>query len=242
MLTVFFYAQTKTDYLEMRSFVTGAADPVRLRTGVCRDPGELRDALLENRPDLLVLRAPDVPVDALQEPVWREVLRYPHILFLYDTSFYSLRRRKVREMDGYLRDQVSAGDAGTIREEPVYEAEDVLTRALRIIRERSGDTCFGLQEATEALFVSRSYLCDLFRREMGESFGECLRRTRVRNAAAEIAHTTIQIREAAERCGILNLSYFTRLFKKYYGKTPTDYRREWQPESGGKVIPTEDIW
>ena len=35
---------------------------------------------------------------------------------------------------------------------------------------------------------------------------------------------------------------FTRLFKKYYGKTPTDYRREWQPESGGKVIPTEDIW
>ncbi len=242
MITAFFYAATKTDYYEMRSFVTGATEPARLRTRMYSDPARLREALLERHPDLLVLRASDVPRDALQRPVWRELLRYSHALFLDDSCFYSLRRRKEREMDGYLRDHGPADGGEYVMEEPVYETEDVLTRALRLIRERSGDPCFGLQEATEALFVSRSYLCDLFRREMGESFGECLRRTRVRNAAAEIAHTTIQIREAAERCGILNLSYFTRLFKKYYGKTPTDYRREWQPESGGKVIPTEDIW
>jgi AraC-like DNA-binding protein len=37
--------------------------------------------------------------------------------------------------------------------------------------------------------------------------------------------TTLQIQTVALHCGILDLQYFSKLFKRHSGMTPTEYRQ-----------------
>ena len=39
-----------------------------------------------------------------------------------------------------------------------------------------------------------------------------------------LSSTSLQIQTVALHCGILDVHYFTKLFKKHTGKTPTEFR------------------
>ena len=41
--------------------------------------------------------------------------------------------------------------------------------------------------------------------------------------------TNMQIQTIAQYCGIPDVNYFTKTFKKYIGKTPKEYREEFVP-------------
>ena len=231
----------------MQSFLTNRMDPSKLRIRVESDIEKLREAAEEVCPDLLVLRAEDIPAGVADDADWREFFdHYPQVLLLCNSCFYSLRRYPAQELGTYMTgsgpEELSGADL--LCEPSSYETEDMLTKAVRMIRDNYEDPRFGLDDVTEALFVSRSYLCALFRDELGMSFGEYLRRVRAESAATDIAGSTIQIKEAAARCGILNMSYFSKLFKKYYRMTPMEYRRRWRedPAAEDAVIRPEDIW
>ena len=47
-------------------------------------------------------------------------------------------------------------------------------------------------------------------------------------AAFIMSHSDKQIQVVAEECGILDVNYFIKLFKKQYGMTPTQYREDIQ--------------
>ncbi|MDR0375267.1 MAG: helix-turn-helix domain-containing protein [Treponema sp.] len=49
---------------------------------------------------------------------------------------------------------------------------------------------------------------------------------RIRLAGILLRDTASRIQEAAEQRGFLDINYFNRLFKRHYGKTPRDFRRE----------------
>ena len=49
---------------------------------------------------------------------------------------------------------------------------------------------------------------------------------RIQLAAKRLCTSTISIADAAEEVGILDVNYFTKLFKKVFGITPTSYRKE----------------
>lgn len=76
------------------------------------------------------------------------------------------------------------------------------------------------------LNVNPSYLSALFRKETGSTLTEYVNRRRMEYAAFLLTVTTLQIQTIAQKCGILDLNYFTRLFKKYTGITPRAYREK----------------
>lgn len=81
-----------------------------------------------------------------------------------------------------------------------------------------------LEDAAEVCGVSSYYLSRQFRVELGQTFVECLTQIRI-NAAMELAaQTRLSVREIAERTGYNNPTYFCRVFKKYTGKTISEYR------------------
>lgn len=81
-----------------------------------------------------------------------------------------------------------------------------------------------LEDAAEVCGVSSYYLSRQFRMEYGQTFVECLTQVRM-NAAMELAaKTRLSVREIAERTGYNNSTYFCRVFKKYTGKTISEYR------------------
>ena len=51
-------------------------------------------------------------------------------------------------------------------------------------------------------------------------------------AAKQLSETDYRVIDVAENCGFHNHSYFTRVFRKKYNKTPLAYRRT--TRSGGE--------
>lgn len=72
--------------------------------------------------------------------------------------------------------------------------------------------------------VSAGYLSALFKQETGQTLTEHVNRKRVKHAMQLLKTTQLQIQTVAQHCGILDVHYFSKLFKKYVGKTPKEYR------------------
>lgn len=72
--------------------------------------------------------------------------------------------------------------------------------------------------------VSAGYLSALFRQETGETLTEHVNQKRIRHAMQLLETTDLQIQTVAQHCGIVDVHYFSKLFKRYVGKSPTEYR------------------
>ncbi|MFN2351768.1 MAG: helix-turn-helix domain-containing protein [Kiritimatiellia bacterium] len=75
------------------------------------------------------------------------------------------------------------------------------------------------------LHISPSRTSHLVSELFGVSFQDMLQRERVNRACLLLANTDLPIKEIAFRTGLESQYYFSRLFKKVTGHTPTDYRR-----------------
>lgn len=82
-----------------------------------------------------------------------------------------------------------------------------------------------LKSQAELLNVNASYLSSLFKKEMGVTLTEYVNKSRISQAVNFLNTTNMQIQSIAQYCGIPDVNYFTKLFKKYIGKTPQEYRR-----------------
>lgn len=78
----------------------------------------------------------------------------------------------------------------------------------------------------ESLGISLGYLSAVFRKETGQTLTEYLRARRMEYAKHLLSTTNLQIQSVALHCGILDVHYFSKLFKRVYQKTPTEYRLE----------------
>ena len=74
------------------------------------------------------------------------------------------------------------------------------------------------------LHVSASYLSTVFKKETGSSLTEFVNRKRVEYGIFLLNSTNLQIQTIARHCGIPDLNYFSKTFKKYMGFTPSEYR------------------
>lgn len=81
-----------------------------------------------------------------------------------------------------------------------------------------------LTELAKLTAMSKNTLLRHFKRTFGRSPMEYVLHLRLAIAATLLLNTTLRIGEIAERVGIKDSSYFTRIFKKKHGCTPEEYR------------------
>lgn len=81
-----------------------------------------------------------------------------------------------------------------------------------------------LKTQAELLNVNPSYLSTLFKKETGNTLTEYVNRKRIEHAIFLLNSTSMQIQTIAQYCGIPDVNYFTKTFKKITGKTPKEYR------------------
>lgn len=73
--------------------------------------------------------------------------------------------------------------------------------------------------------ISRSYLSQLFNRELGQSFSDYVNRFRIEESKRLMeAEPNASIQEIAERSGFHSISTFRRAFQKCMGTTPSEYK------------------
>ncbi|WP_426349747.1 helix-turn-helix domain-containing protein [Alloiococcus sp. CFN-8] len=81
-----------------------------------------------------------------------------------------------------------------------------------------------LKTQAELLSVNSSYLSTLFKKETGITLTEYVIRKRIDHALLLLSSSDMQIQLIAQHCGIPDVNYFTKTFKKVIGKTPKEYR------------------
>ena len=81
-----------------------------------------------------------------------------------------------------------------------------------------------LEQTALRFGISPSYLSRLFQHESGVSFSAFLTDLRLENAVYLLHHSALQIAEIADRCGFRSSSYFIKIFRRHYRKTPGEFR------------------
>lgn len=81
-----------------------------------------------------------------------------------------------------------------------------------------------LSTLAEAQGISPGYLSSIFKRDTGKTVSEYVRERRISHAAHLLASTQLQIQTVALYCGIVDVQYFSKTFKRQMGMTPKAYR------------------
>ncbi|MFD0712837.1 response regulator [Paenibacillus sp. GCM10027626] len=84
---------------------------------------------------------------------------------------------------------------------------------------------FSLQEIADHVHMSPNYLSSLFKKELRFSLVEYMNRIRVDKAKQLLRDTPMKSYEVALEVGYADESYFSRMFKRYCGMAPNEYRK-----------------
>lgn len=84
-------------------------------------------------------------------------------------------------------------------------------------------------EAAEAIGVSENYLSRMFNRELGLSPWDYLNRFRVSQAKELFRCTQGSVKSVAEQVGFKDSKYFSRVFRKLTGLSPSEFREQSKP-------------
>lgn len=81
-----------------------------------------------------------------------------------------------------------------------------------------------LKDIADSIHVNSSYLSRLIRKETGETITEIIAKYRVEKAKELLTSENIKAYKVAEMVGIEDTAYFSYIFKKYTGKSPSEFK------------------
>lgn len=85
-----------------------------------------------------------------------------------------------------------------------------------------------VEDGANLCFYSNSHFMKYFKQYMGMPFTQYLNEFRLEKAAGMLLSTPEPVTAVAQRCGFDNISYFNRMFRKKYGQTPGECRKNGQ--------------
>ncbi|MBN2982537.1 helix-turn-helix domain-containing protein [Cohnella algarum] len=98
-----------------------------------------------------------------------------------------------------------------------------IAEAIAYVRENLGRNV-SLQQAAAHIHVNPNYLSDLFKRETGTNYIEFVTKERMERAKSLLSGSNDKIKDIARSVGYEDIKYFTGLFKRHTGQTPSEYR------------------
>ncbi len=81
-----------------------------------------------------------------------------------------------------------------------------------------------LDDLSARFFLSKPYLSRYIRERSGLTFGENVKKIRMKKASTLLKNSAMKIERVAEAAGYQNIEHFNRVFKKSFGMTPAQYR------------------
>jgi two-component system response regulator YesN len=99
----------------------------------------------------------------------------------------------------------------------------IVNKALEYIS-RHYNQKISLSELADKIYVSQWYLSKLLNKYTGKNFYDLLNQSRIRKAKELLGDPALKIGEISELVGFIDVSHFSRIFKKSEGRSPKEYR------------------
>ncbi|MDD4689992.1 MAG: AraC family transcriptional regulator, partial [Eubacteriales bacterium] len=100
---------------------------------------------------------------------------------------------------------------------------DAIEKAVDYINDNLDDK-LTLERVAEHVYLSTTYFSRVFNQEMGQSFNGYLNKVRIDKAKALLLHGDKTLADISATVGFIDQSYFTKVFKKYTGMTPNEFK------------------
>lgn len=83
-----------------------------------------------------------------------------------------------------------------------------------------------LNSISKEVYISPAYISTLFKKSKGINLSEYIINVRLEKAVSLLKNTDLKSYEIAEKIGYTSAQYFSVLFKKYFGCSPTEYKNK----------------
>lgn len=101
--------------------------------------------------------------------------------------------------------------------------KEFINKLLKLIEDNIQDPNLDVDFLCNNLFISRSKLYQKIKSISDLSIGDFIKTIRLKSAIHIMTHEIIPLSEVAYRIGLQSPAYFSRLFKKEFGESPSDY-------------------
>lgn len=114
----------------------------------------------------------------------------------------------------------------SVQKEVVYERnkETSMIAILRYIETNYADC--SLESVARHFGLNTSYLSFLIKKKLNTSYIELIQKQRLKSAKTYLLNTDLSIVQIANTVGYDNMNFFYKKFKKLYGVTPSEYRKQ----------------
>jgi two-component system response regulator YesN len=130
--------------------------------------------------------------------------------------------RSVRDLKAWVQHTVNKA---IYQAETVQQGDSVVQMVQRYIAQNI-DKELTREALAEMVYLNPDHLTRLFKRETGLSVSEYILAERIRLAKKMLTQTDIPISSIAISVGHTNFSHFARIFRKYVGLGPSEYRNQ----------------
>ena len=120
--------------------------------------------------------------------------------------------------DGILR------ELDRLRSERSQREARPITDAKRFIQQHYQEA-LRLEDVSSAIGFNATYFSAMFKKETGQNFMDYLTELRMNKAKELLCSDENAVQDVAEQVGYRDLKYFSRLFKKTTGISPSDYKK-----------------
>ncbi len=162
--------------------------------------------------------------------IYFAAVKYLDSIGCHADSFWSLELRpnddttSPEEVRQYARRVM--GQAIELRDrESAKQQRDLLKKAMGFIDEHYKEESISLDRVAKKVNISPNYLSAIFSQEAGQTFIDYLTSKRIEEAKRMLRQTDRRSNEIAFAVGYKDPHYFSFVFKKVVGLTPSDYRR-----------------
>jgi AraC-like DNA-binding protein len=87
-----------------------------------------------------------------------------------------------------------------------------------------------LEELSQYLKISKSYLCNLFKKETGKTFSQLLNELRIEKSKKMLLEENLPVLDIALSVGFNNQNYYNLIFKKLTHRTPLEFKKTPVPQ------------
>ncbi len=101
----------------------------------------------------------------------------------------------------------------------------LITGIYEYIDENFAHPDFSTDTVSSHFNYATAYIMRLFKAETNHSMADYILEKRINYAAQLLKESNLSVKEVYTKCGFTNSSYFSAIFKKIYGTSPSNYRK-----------------
>ena len=146
-----------------------------------------------------------------------------------DNSFYQRmmdglwQAINAQELFRLLHDDM-CGEIDRLRNERMLREARPITDAKRFIQQHYQEA-LRLEDVSNAVGFNATYFSAMFKKETGQNFMDYLTELRMNKAKELLCSDENSVQDVADQIGYRDLKYFSRLFKKTTGISPSEYKK-----------------